>query len=54
MTKLIDLYNDIINLEDDRRAVNTLYLHFRKIFDCVPQDPHKKKYSLNKEQREVD
>lgn len=42
LTILIDLYNDMINLGDERGAVDAVYLHFRKKFDCVPQDPHEK------------
>lgn len=40
LTKLRDVYNGMINLGDDRRAVDAVYLHFRNIFYCVPQDLH--------------
>lgn len=35
MTNLIHFYDEMVGLVDERRAVEIVYLDFRKVFDAV-------------------
>lgn len=49
MTKLIDFYNQMMRMVDERRAVDVVYLNFRNAFSTVSHNTIKlKQYKLEK------